>query len=761
MNWLKILKYTFLIAISLISTESSAALFDVVPTDKSMQYLGLIFGGSVGVIGLGAGSNPLLSNMFEVFNFIIVTAGVAVLSYAGVVAAINTAREGEALGKKFSLWVPLRGLFGMLLMLPTPGTGYSVIQMTVMWLVLNGIGAANAVWNVVINQIASGVTSVGSFQVNIPTAQLMAITQPFLEAATCLASINRMTTLPLLQNNGPVQLNVQYLPPSIPQDPTSSNAQISQTAYINVGIPNTTFNNICGSFSISTFILKSDPTQTFNLPTLLRRLNIKVNAVQSMFNTFSGAATILAQPYNPLTDPVSPPLPTTGYSLTAAQNYKAQIAALAGGINVARGPQAAAWEANPLQINPNSSIAAMQRIGWIHAGSYYYTMVQASNGSLGESPNQLLPSALSSPPIPSQVGVNLMDPSQIPPSSQWSSNLFNALSTPVNRVIFNSALTRATTFWPTDQSYTPDSLPVFGTSGYSTGNSVLDSIISTVTSTIRDPILNFFTQGIINQTQDMLITAGNLGWSIMIAGESAFFIAIVLMIAIIIPLSIPPCLNPVGMVFSAASLMLYTVLFSFLLILWTTGAMLGVYLPLVPYLIFATTAIGWFMAVVEAIVGAPIIALAMVLPSGEELGQIKHGINILLNLFFRPTLMIFGFVIAGSLMNASAAMINYGFVAAVDQSVQPTLFNIVPVLGIYMFLMISLVNNAFSLIYELPNKIMGYMGAKGEAFTPGEMMKEARGGFDKGAEVGKEMVGKSIEAGKSVQEGARRAAYDI
>src|SRR5256885_1748418 len=60
--------------------EILAGVFDVIPTDKSKQYLGMIFGGSVGTISLGGSANPMLSKMFEKFNFIVVTAGVVVLS---------------------------------------------------------------------------------------------------------------------------------------------------------------------------------------------------------------------------------------------------------------------------------------------------------------------------------------------------------------------------------------------------------------------------------------------------------------------------------------------------------------------------------------------------------------------------------------------------------------------------------------------------------------------------------------------------------
>jgi len=163
---IKLVKYLSCIFLPLLSTSVYAdlTLFDVSPTDQSLQYLGMIFGGSVGSITLGGQvPNPILGLMFEKLNGIVLAVSTLVVSYVGILSTINTAHEGEVMGKKFSsIWIPMKSICGMLLMVPSTGNGYSLVQMLVMWVVLQGIGAANTVWNVVLTQLNSGISVTGA-----------------------------------------------------------------------------------------------------------------------------------------------------------------------------------------------------------------------------------------------------------------------------------------------------------------------------------------------------------------------------------------------------------------------------------------------------------------------------------------------------------------------------------------------------------------------------------------------------------------------
>jgi hypothetical protein len=236
-----------------------------------------------------------------------------------------------------------------------------------------------------------------------------------------------------------------------------------------------------------------------------------------------------------------------------------------------------------------------------------------------------------------------------------------------------------------------------------------------------------------NTSNDPLIAMGQFGTELMSAGEIGMLATIAVSFGITVATAWNSCMLSTPWAITATIASLVSLATGGFFLLWTTGATLGVYVPLVPYLIFTTTAFGWFIAVIEAMLGAPIIALGLVHPSGEELGKAVGGLPIIANIFLRPTLMIFGFVLGATLLRAGIALINFGFGPALTGATTPTIFSVLAVLGLYVSLMIGIVNQAFSLIYMLPNQILRWMGGQAETFDPGKMTQEAKQGFDSAA----------------------------
>ena len=138
---------------------ASAFPFTVNPGDKSLFYLSQIFGGIVGSVVLGGGTAPALGEMVAVFNGWFLSIGVFIMSFVVITSTINTAQEGEAFGKKLSvIWAPTKTLVGVLLLLPYPGSYYSVIQTSVMWAIVQGVGAANQTWDVALDYYVQGMS---------------------------------------------------------------------------------------------------------------------------------------------------------------------------------------------------------------------------------------------------------------------------------------------------------------------------------------------------------------------------------------------------------------------------------------------------------------------------------------------------------------------------------------------------------------------------------------------------------------------------
>ena len=120
----------------------SADLFTPSANDISLKIVGSIFGGL-----LDSGGQDLL-NAIKIFNGCILILGGLLAGYTVLAGTMGTAHDGEMMGKKFSsVWIPIRYSIGTALLLPVVGGGYATIQALVMWLVVQGVGLADQVWD--------------------------------------------------------------------------------------------------------------------------------------------------------------------------------------------------------------------------------------------------------------------------------------------------------------------------------------------------------------------------------------------------------------------------------------------------------------------------------------------------------------------------------------------------------------------------------------------------------------------------------------
>ncbi|MDQ2994126.1 MAG: DotA/TraY family protein, partial [Pseudomonadota bacterium] len=141
-------------ALSFAAQHDNTEIFDLPITDPSHIFLGQLFG-TVGSVLHGTGSN-VFGVLFRYFNLgIIVISGVFVL-WTTVKLIISSSSEGSFMGRGGQgAFHVLRTVSGIGLMVPTAG-GYSVIQIVVMFFVLQGAGLANTVWDKVLASFEDG-----------------------------------------------------------------------------------------------------------------------------------------------------------------------------------------------------------------------------------------------------------------------------------------------------------------------------------------------------------------------------------------------------------------------------------------------------------------------------------------------------------------------------------------------------------------------------------------------------------------------------
>ncbi|KTD14465.1 type IVB secretion system protein DotA [Legionella israelensis] len=134
--------------------DSGALTFAPPASDYSVVFLGNLFGTVDGVLH-GSGSQ-IMGAMFGVFNAAVLAIGGIIIMYTLLVSTMNTAHEGQVLGQKWSsIWIPIRSTAGLALLIPK-ASGYCLMQIFVMWIVLQGVGAADKIWDAALDYLNRG-----------------------------------------------------------------------------------------------------------------------------------------------------------------------------------------------------------------------------------------------------------------------------------------------------------------------------------------------------------------------------------------------------------------------------------------------------------------------------------------------------------------------------------------------------------------------------------------------------------------------------
>lgn len=164
---------------------SNLHLFTPPAGDISVDFLRQIFGASDDGIGIGGGGTVIAAAM-GVFNEAVLLLAMLFIIYTTVKGTIDSAHDGEILGRKMSeIWVPIRTVGGTAFLLPL-ASGFSLIQMAVLWLAMQGVGVADLAWQTAMGQFAKTGT-LG--RVSIPDARPLAAN--IMRAETCMAVMNR------------------------------------------------------------------------------------------------------------------------------------------------------------------------------------------------------------------------------------------------------------------------------------------------------------------------------------------------------------------------------------------------------------------------------------------------------------------------------------------------------------------------------------------------------------------------------------------
>lgn len=137
------------------ATCAPSALFCVLPSDISANWVKAVFPDLVIFAGetvpAVTGPQTVFASALQVMNSGALAIGSLLLTYKLFAGIVQTANDGEVLGKRWStFWGPVRVASAAALIVPT-ASGYCLAQAIVVAIVLTGVGLANSVWNVTVD----------------------------------------------------------------------------------------------------------------------------------------------------------------------------------------------------------------------------------------------------------------------------------------------------------------------------------------------------------------------------------------------------------------------------------------------------------------------------------------------------------------------------------------------------------------------------------------------------------------------------------
>lgn len=156
---------------------------------------------------------------------------------------------------------------------------------------------------------------------------------------------------------------------------------------------------------------------------------------------------------------------------------------------------------------------------------------------------------------------------------------------------------------------------------------------------------------------------------------------------------------------------------------FVAGITLAYITPIMPFVYFMFGVVNWIMSIFEAMVGVPLWALGHLRIDGPGLpgSAGKEGYVIILQIFLRPVLMIFGLVGSVLIFSAAVMFLHDSFELLItvikDGDTEVGFLGTFIYIIIYTYIVYTLATMSFKMIDNIPNGIMRYMGESASLYA--------------------------------------------
>lgn len=649
--------------------------------DKSMSMLEMVYGGIVRnpiAGGSGGAGGGMIADVFLVLNSCILAVGILWAIYIFGSGLIGTGQDGEFLGqKKSSAWFVIRMFTGFCSLVPIFG-GYCGAQVIILWGTMMGVGIANLSQDAAIAVLRTG----GSMVATPPSPSATTLAKYLFEANLCAESANAAI------DNMPAEAGVSADPAERFSTLTSTGKIVMMSgtglscggAELNLTTPSTAPN---GSTYDSIASYTPDPNVLYG-----QMMNAHQSALTAMQSTLSAEARSYVAAINNQTTPPDALLAIN----RAARAYEYTINQA---VNGARGT------INSLADRIESNL---KRDGWIMFGAWYQTFAQANTQT-----NNLVNATASA--------VRGTDASNLP-----YMQVYRKVLATYSRQSMRAASTA------TSDGTSPKTDPITNLQADSTDPKTFFAKIFSGQEIVKmaiglnsgngnggatNPLIGMKNLG------DYILGSGwaalgtYVGWKALNGASESNAGKLLEAGADVATLGTAGALK--GALKGALEGMS-----PFLVILLVTlfffGAMLSIYIPMVPFIIWYGGVISWYAVVGEGMIASPLWGMTHLDGDGEGMGQRStHGYIFLLNVLFRPVLMMLGFILAGAGVVVLGTLLNTMFGVSMANSQYDSVTGIVTIIGfiaLYVSLCLTLIHGCFDLIHVVPDQTFSWIGGQ-------------------------------------------------
>lgn len=725
----KYIKYLLFFALMLITLLASAQSGDPEPNSvNAASIIKGIFGVNIEnlpgvIVGTGTDGN-VIALLSSLFNSMAILAAVVIFSGTFITGGVQTAQEGEFLGRRYStVWVPMRGGLTLLYLVPMP-SGYSFLQGLIMLLV--GLGSAGA-------DKAVGELS-GFIQNNGGVAPVMirgvsGLTENIFTAATCQVILNDF--VPYLDETQTKRVEIDQENPSIVvQFDSGLISDVVVSAHVNLngtddsGLPD----GVCGRFnmnvSIPDFAGWQDSSEVKGAVLHLaqqRMLNFIVffqrikNMVRAALQSVSVNGDISAIDRNQF-----------GVEYIKAYNTFAgrERQALVGIQN--------ALETNAYAKMQSSQLEHLNDGGWITLGGFYWTI-----SGITDRMNSLMYQTFDSEPLNMRwIPTYLREPLL---------SLFNPLVDTISAYKHNMDISpglvavdinEGNTFGKQNYEQCIENARIIDVKGVvGKGIDVITNnlshaysrcITSALYSTMHNKTLNST-----GERYDPMIALQHTGHTLVAIGEIGSISAIISR-AIgkgvlkgydgSIAGKTTGLFGSDGLTEAGVVVVEYitTYLLAAMNYLFLVGLALAYYLPALPFIYWINGIVSWILSILVNISASPLWATAHAMPGGEGwVGHGRQGYLMLITSAVRPMLMIIGLVagilVTRELMGLVSIMFSWYIESSysTDNGITRGLVSTIMEITIFWVIMIMIGRYGFALINWIPDQALSVIGANG------------------------------------------------